>query len=399
MSTYEGTRAPGHIRNLPWPARRVVDDIAMTDSHYRAAPPPLRHLALPHHRRRRGRPAAADLLSARDRQGRVVAGTPARRGRAGPRSCISARREAPAGAAAPWNARTRVHEYGGLSYLPVPAAGRAAGILGDHLRELRRPAPLPADEPGADGAGGTPRPLTPEPGGAGHPGVSFRRLHLVPRPRRGLVRTGAARRRQGDPGHRRGAARRLRGGGSRGAIRELVTGSDFYAFPTPSPDGHRLAWICWNHPRMPWDGTELRVAPIDEGVARQGQAGQGRHAGVGPGPGLARRDEPVRGHRLAGLVESLPGGPGRRARRRPSTRPRRSSPARSGSSGSARTRCWATAGSRCCTAAAGCGWAARPGHRGAGRPGHPVPGLRARAVGGRDVHRAGSRAARRRRCP
>ena len=43
----------------------------------------------------------------------------------------------------------------------------------------------------------------------------------------------------------------------------LVSGSDFYAYPAPSPDGTRLAWICWDHPRMPWDGTELRVAALD----------------------------------------------------------------------------------------------------------------------------------------
>ena len=43
----------------------------------------------------------------------------------------------------------------------------------------------------------------------------------------------------------------------------MVRGSHFYAFPAPSPDGTRLAWICWDHPRMPWDGTELRVAALD----------------------------------------------------------------------------------------------------------------------------------------
>ena len=48
------------------------------------------------------------------------------------------------------------------------------------------------------------------------------------------------------------------------AIRVLVSGSDFYAYPAPSPDGTRLAWICWDHPRMPWDGTELRVAALDD---------------------------------------------------------------------------------------------------------------------------------------
>lgn len=43
----------------------------------------------------------------------------------------------------------------------------------------------------------------------------------------------------------------------------LVTGSDFYAFPRLSPDGSRLSWICWNHPDMPWDGTELWTAKIE----------------------------------------------------------------------------------------------------------------------------------------
>jgi hypothetical protein len=36
--------------------------------------------------------------------------------------------------------------------------------------------------------------------------------------------------------------------GDAGAVRVLVSGSDFYAFPAPSPDGTALAWICWNHP-------------------------------------------------------------------------------------------------------------------------------------------------------
>ena len=59
------------------------------------------------------------------------------------------------------------------------------------------------------------------------------------------------------------------------AIRQLVTGTDFIAFPTPSPDGRRLAWICWNHPHMPWDGTELRVASVENGVPGQGRLVKG----------------------------------------------------------------------------------------------------------------------------
>ena len=37
----------------------------------------------------------------------------------------------------------------------------------------------------------------------------------------------------------------------------LVSGNDFYSSPRVSPDGARLAWLTWHHPNMPWDGCEL----------------------------------------------------------------------------------------------------------------------------------------------
>jgi dipeptidyl aminopeptidase/acylaminoacyl peptidase len=42
----------------------------------------------------------------------------------------------------------------------------------------------------------------------------------------------------------------------------LATGRDFYAAPRISPDGCTLAWLSWDHPQMPWDGTELWVAAL-----------------------------------------------------------------------------------------------------------------------------------------
>lgn len=42
----------------------------------------------------------------------------------------------------------------------------------------------------------------------------------------------------------------------------LVGGNDFYSSPRLSPDGSKLVWLTWNHPNMPWDGTELWQAPV-----------------------------------------------------------------------------------------------------------------------------------------
>ncbi|HEX2316954.1 MAG TPA: prolyl oligopeptidase family serine peptidase [Thermomonospora sp.] len=155
---------------------------------------------------------------------------------------------------APWDARTRVHEHGGRSYVPVPAGGGHALVFAN-LEDQR----LYRLDPGA-----APRPLTPEPAVAG----GLRYADLVVSPDEAEVWCVCE-------GHTPDGVRRAivavpldgRAAEDAGAVRELVSGSDFYASPAPSPNGEFLAWVQWSHPRMPWDGTEVRVAALTDGRA------------------------------------------------------------------------------------------------------------------------------------
>ncbi len=50
--------------------------------------------------------------------------------------------------------------------------------------------------------------------------------------------------------------------GGSGEAKTILSGYDFYSFPRLSPDGRRIAWTCWRHPQMPWDGTELWIGDL-----------------------------------------------------------------------------------------------------------------------------------------
>jgi len=168
---------------------------------------------------------------------------------------------------APWNARTRVHEYGGRSYLPLADGFVFANFTDQRLYRSREGAAEPDLEP---------EPLTAAPGAD----TSDRFADFVLSPDGNEVwcvreRHGASPDGAGQDGGGQVAVGQVRraivavpldgsAAADRDAVRVLVSGSDFYAFPAPSPDGTRLAWICWDHPRMPWDGTELWVASIDD---------------------------------------------------------------------------------------------------------------------------------------
>ncbi len=141
---------------------------------------------------------------------------------------------------APFNARSRVHEYGGGAY--TVHDGTVYFVNFTDQRIYRQ-------TPGAE-----PRPLTP----AG----PMRYADLVVDATRGRLLCV----REDHTDDRPAAVVNtlvsvpLAGGESEGQV--LVAGNDFYSTPRLSPDGSRLAWLTWNHPNMPWDGTELWVAPV-----------------------------------------------------------------------------------------------------------------------------------------
>ena len=68
-----------------------------------------------------------------------------------------------------------------------------------------------------------------------------------------------------------------------GQMTTLVQGEDFYSSPRLSPDGRQIAWISWNHPYMPWDASSLWLAQIQEdgslGKAIYLAGGEGESAG------------------------------------------------------------------------------------------------------------------------
>lgn len=149
---------------------------------------------------------------------------------------------------APWNARSRVHEYGGGAWTVAPGEVLIFVEFRDQRVYLREP-------------GAVPVPLTPPPDG------DVRHGDLVLDGDRVLAV------RETVDGHR--ACRDIvsipldgSGADDPAAVVSVVAGSDFLAYPRVSPDGRRLAWIAWDHPNMPWDATELRVGDLDDGRVR-----------------------------------------------------------------------------------------------------------------------------------
>ncbi|CAL9371795.1 prolyl oligopeptidase family serine peptidase [Streptomyces sp. enrichment culture] len=178
---------------------------------------------------------------------------------------------------APWNVRSRVHEYGGLPWAGVMTdTGPLVVFVNFTDQRLYR------WEPGT-----TPRPLTP----VSPVGQGLRWVEPVCRADRGEVWCVLEEFTGDGPGDVRRllAAVPLDGSaaGDRDAVRELTDDRHrFVTGPRPSPDGRRVAWLAWDHPRMPWDGTELLVAD----VAPDGTFGEPRTVAGGPEESVAQAD-------------------------------------------------------------------------------------------------------------
>jgi len=69
-----------------------------------------------------------------------------------------------------------------------------------------------------------------------------------------------------------------------GALTELAVGHDFFSDPRLSPDGRRLAWLTWDFPQMPWDGSDLWVADFDA----DGSLGEAVHVAGGRAESIAQ---------------------------------------------------------------------------------------------------------------
>jgi dipeptidyl aminopeptidase/acylaminoacyl peptidase len=158
----------------------------------------------------------------------------------------------------PFSARTRVHEYGG------GAATIAGGTLYfSNFADQR----LHRRDPGA-----SPQPISHQPGCRYADAV-------VDRSRDRLI---CVREDHSDPS--KGVINTIVDvtlDGTRPDI-VLISGNDFYSSPRLSPDGDRLAWTTWNHPSMPWMGTELWIGDVsrDGGIKGETKIAGGRDESI-----------------------------------------------------------------------------------------------------------------------
>lgn len=176
----------------------------------------------------------------------------------------------------PWNVRNRVHEYGGRPWTGLPAGIAFTDWYDQRIYLL-------------DDA--TPRPITPEP--QRRHGVRYTDLYPGSADEVWCVRETVTGARPTDV--TRDVVAVPAGGGE---PRTILATHHFLSVAKPSPDGRSLAWLGWNHPAMPWHGTELCVADLRS----DGTAGPHRVVAGGPREAVCQFEWDPEG-RLLGLTD------------------------------------------------------------------------------------------------
>jgi dipeptidyl aminopeptidase/acylaminoacyl peptidase len=151
------------------------------------------------------------------------------------------------------SARTRVHEYGGGAWALAHVAVYFSNFADGRLYRVD------PDEP-------KPTPLTPAPAAAGK---QWRFADgVIDQQRQRWIGVREDHTGSGQPVNAIVAVDLTRRGEASGEV--LAGGHDFFASPCLSPDGRHLAWLAWDHPNMPWNGTALYLAELGKDGAIMG---------------------------------------------------------------------------------------------------------------------------------
>jgi dipeptidyl aminopeptidase/acylaminoacyl peptidase len=153
--------------------------------------------------------------------------------------------------AAPYNARTRVHEYGGGSWLVTGGTVYFSNFADGRLYRQ-------------DAGGGDPVALTPAPPDPEH---NWRYADgLIDRGRNRWIGVREDHSDASKP-YPDNTIVAVPLAGAPEAGRVLAAGHDFFSSPQLSPDGRKLAYLAWDHPNMPWVGTTLYLVDLgDDGM-------------------------------------------------------------------------------------------------------------------------------------
>jgi dipeptidyl aminopeptidase/acylaminoacyl peptidase len=157
----------------------------------------------------------------------------------------------------PFNARTRVHEYGGGAFTVADSVVYFSNFADQRLYRQR--------------PGQSPEPVTPAGQWRYADGIIDRQCKLM-----------FCIREDHTQAEREATNAVVSINLATGGTQVLVSGNDFYASPRLNPEGTQLAWLTWNHPNMPWHGTELWLAE----VKADGSLGSKQHITGGVGESI-----------------------------------------------------------------------------------------------------------------